>query len=429
MQAAWLLLLLAPAVDVEVFETGVPTAGWPKAWPEATERYTEPAFALSHLPWRYTGTGVRAQRPNPLLMRAAVTSTLPAGRYRVLLRARGAARLLLDGKEVVTLAGLKALLNGHNPIRRDALDLGMTRRLGVGDHEKLADVVLDGKPHRWELHLRVGAQSGKTKMRQELGETLVALAPSGTDDFFLLGERVPLTDDGWDAYAARAAKAHEDREASLRRQAFLAHADELHERRRQDRLWLAAHSPPAVPAPSKGLPAFNEVDHFLNVRIAEAQAARPDADRLDFHRDVRPVLAKHCLSCHDKKPRGGLKLTSRKEALAGGDSGPAVVPGRPDKSEMVKRLNHADPERRMPPAGREMPDADRRVLEKWIAQGADWPDAPRVTLTALPDSVDPLAFLRRAHLDLVGTAPTLEEIGAFDGNRRAVLDRLLDDPR
>src|SRR5262249_25462959 len=75
MQAAWLLLLLAPAVDVEVFETDVPTTGWPKAWPEATERYTEPAFALFHLPWRYTGTGVRAQRPNPLLMRAAVTST------------------------------------------------------------------------------------------------------------------------------------------------------------------------------------------------------------------------------------------------------------------------------------------------------------------------------------------------------------------
>lgn len=422
-------LLLVTAVDVEIIETDIPPDGWPTNWPRATERYTEPALAPFYLPWRYTGTGVRAARPSPILLRAGVTDTLPAGRYRLLLRARGGARVLLDGKELASLPAPTRILDGHNAVRHDALELGLTRRVAAGDREKLCEVVLDGKPHRWELQVRVGGLIGKSRLRLELGETLVALAPVGSNDFFLLGERIALTDDAWDEYAGRVLQSHDERESSRRREAMAAHADALRERRRQDRLWLAAHPAPAVPRPTPGLPAFNEVDHFLNPGIAAALANRHDLTLIDFQRDIRPLFEKHCLACHDKKPRGGLRLTARKDAMAGGESGPALVVGKPNHSELFKRLNDPDPNRRMPPGGRELTQADKKLIEKWIAQGVDWPDTPRVTLSRLPESLEPLAFLRRVHLDLVGTAPTLNEIYAFKGDRRAVVDRLLQDPR
>src|SRR5438128_3707776 len=71
-----------------------------------------------------------------------------------------------------------------------------------------------------------------------------------------------------------------------------------------------------------------------------------------FEREIRPLLVDKCQSCHgDKKVRGGLKLTAREAVLKGGDSGPALVPGKPEDSLLVKAIEY-NGDLRMPPTGK-----------------------------------------------------------------------------
>src|SRR5262245_12360994 len=73
-----------------------------------------------------------------------------------------------------------------------------------------------------------------------------------------------------------------------------------------------------------------------------------------FEKKVRPVLVEQCYSCHSgqaKSPRGGLRLDSRAAVLKGGDTGPAVVPGKPAESLLVKAVRQTDPGLSMPPKG------------------------------------------------------------------------------
>src|SRR4051794_16014319 len=102
-----------------------------------------------------------------------------------------------------------------------------------------------------------------------------------------------------------------------------------------------------------------------------------------FEREVRPILARHCSKCHGEKARrGGLRLDSRAALLAGGDSGPAVVPGKPEESLLVEAVHYESLE--MPPSGR-LSDREVSALVEWVRQGAPWPettaakgaDAPR----------------------------------------------------
>src|SRR5262245_46774196 len=85
-------------------------------------------------------------------------------------------------------------------------------------------------------------------------------------------------------------------------------------------------------------------------------AAPPDAERLAFfEKSVRPVFAKHCQSCHSHaagKAKGGLVVDSRGALLAGGDSGPALVPGDTQKSLLIAAVKHADGVSAMPPKGK-----------------------------------------------------------------------------
>src|SRR5262245_26803016 len=81
-----------------------------------------------------------------------------------------------------------------------------------------------------------------------------------------------------------------------------------------------------------------------------AQAGR--ATPVDFGRDVLPILQKHCHQCHGPdKDRGGLRLTNRELVLHGGDSGPAVAPGKAAESLLLRRVTALDPRDRMPPKG------------------------------------------------------------------------------
>jgi len=100
------------------------------------------------------------------------------------------------------------------------------------------------------------------------------------------------------------------------------------------------------------------------------RAADP-ADVEFFEKRVRPLLATHCLECHaaDTESNGGLLLDSRAGWERGGDSGPAVVPGKPDASLLVHAVSWADPHLQMPPKSR-LPAADQATLAEWIRRGA-----------------------------------------------------------
>ncbi len=180
-------------------------------------------------------------------------------------------------------------------------------------------------------------------------------------------------------------------------------------------------------------------------------AATPDTaphggGEWDFERDVRSVFRAHCLACHGPEdPKGGLRLDSR-GALLGGDP-PAVVPGRPEESELVRRLRSTDDDERMPRKAAPLAAAAIDRIAAWIADGAPWPEGgeralpwawrplvrpsppdvmhvewcrnelDRFVLARLekdglapPPAAPRAALVRRLHLDLTGLPPTLAEL-------------------
>jgi hypothetical protein len=203
-------------------------------------------------------------------------------------------------------------------------------------------------------------------------------------------------------------------------------------------------------------------------------SAAKSADRIDFARDVRPILVQHCHRCHgDTKRQGGLRLTNRREAVEAADSGRvAIKPGRADDSELIRRLTVADEDERMP-LGRE-PLAAREIdlLRRWIDAGAVWPDETesskrhwayiKPTRPAIPQIQNPKSkiqnpidafvldrlakeglqpspaadrarLIRRVSLDLIGLPPTPDEVAAFEADARPdayerLVDRLLASP-
>ena len=128
------------------------------------------------------------------------------------------------------------------------------------------------------------------------------------------------------------------------------------------------------------------------------------ADRQDiefFETRVRPVLANHCYKCHSatsEKVKANLRLDSLDAMLKGGESGPALVPGKPEKSLLIKAVNH-DPaaELEMPPK-QKLADAAIADLSTWIKRGASWPaeQAPAVVTTAV-DKKPQFETVRKSH--------------------------------
>ncbi len=98
--------------------------------------------------------------------------------------------------------------------------------------------------------------------------------------------------------------------------------------------------------------------------------------RIDFMRDVQPILDTRCYRCHDgRKRKGGLRLDKKKYFLEGGDGGPAVVAGKPMASKLFQMVNlPIDHEDYMPAKGDPIPQPEIDVLGRWIEQGAVWPD-------------------------------------------------------
>ena len=213
-------------------------------------------------------------------------------------------------------------------------------------------------------------------------------------------------------------------------------------------------------------------------------AADPDPAGVEFfEKKIRPTLVENCYKCHSaqsEKVKGGLLLDTREGLLKGGDTGPAIVPGDPEKSLLIKAVRYTDENLQMPPKDKKLSAEQVSALETWIKMGAPDPRLPKAALQAdlekgkghwafqpvkpatIPKvktrgwietpidafilekleqrrikpslQADKRTLIRRASFDLIGLPPTPEEVQSFitDTSTNAlakVVDRLLASPQ
>ena len=117
----------------------------------------------------------------------------------------------------------------------------------------------------------------------------------------------------------------------------------------------------------------------FNSRTVFSIEASP-ADLEFYEKKIRPLFIKHCHECHGggKTLEANLRLDSQQGWLTGGDRGPALVPGKPDKSLLIRAIRHAG-DLEMPPNGK-LPDATIKLFEEWIARGRRHRAKPKVAL-------------------------------------------------
>ena len=232
-------------------------------------------------------------------------------------------------------------------------------------------------------------------------------------------------------------------------------------------------------------PSCTKLSRFVCGLLLAVTASRlVHADDEFFEKQIRPLLAEHCQSCHgDGKQEGGLQLTSRALLMKGGETGPVIVPSQPEESLLIRAVEYLN-EPKMPPK-QKLPDADIARLRRWVAMGVPWPESnlkptpvpvsefqvtpgqqswwayqavkdhapPEVRNGAWPrneidqfiaaeleshmmqpaPAADRRTWLRRATFDLTGLPPTPDEVDAFladDSDHAAdrVVDRLLSAP-
>ncbi len=207
---------------------------------------------------------------------------------------------------------------------------------------------------------------------------------------------------------------------------------------------------------------------LASLPLTGAAASDPDA-RIDYIRDVKPILSNNCYACHGPdagKRKADLRLDIKEGAFAKLEKGYAIVPGDLKKSLLAGRITAADPDDLMPPAksGKKLTPAQIDTLRKWIEQGAEWKahwafvppakTAPPIVknvpwgrndvdrfilarlekegLTPSPEA-DPVTLIRRLSFDLTGLPPTPAEVDAFVNDKAAdalekAADRLLASP-
>jgi hypothetical protein len=193
---------------------------------------------------------------------------------------------------------------------------------------------------------------------------------------------------------------------------------------------------------------------------ASFAAAASAADKLEYNRDIRPILAENCFACHgpDSAARkGDLRLDKREMAM----ESTAIVPGNPDKSGLVARIHSDNPDERMPPpeSKKELTPAQKETLRRWIAEGAEYqphwsfiapkrPQLPAVKnagwvknpidafvlakleamgLSPAPEA-DKRTLARRLSLDITGLPPAPELVEKFVNDKdEKAYEKLIDE--
>ncbi|MEC9037877.1 MAG: PSD1 and planctomycete cytochrome C domain-containing protein [Verrucomicrobiota bacterium] len=185
---------------------------------------------------------------------------------------------------------------------------------------------------------------------------------------------------------------------------------------------------------------------------------------IEFNKDIRPILSDHCFSCHgpdERARKADLRLDTYEGAIRDLGGYSAIVPGDPEKSELLIRTKHSDPEELMPPPKSKIPNLDSEkigLLTQWIKEGAKyqrhWAFTPITNPKrnskdhlidyfiskrlnkegmALSERADPYTLIRRLYLDLTGLLPSPEEVSAFakdpsEKNYVNLVDTLLKSP-
>jgi len=204
---------------------------------------------------------------------------------------------------------------------------------------------------------------------------------------------------------------------------------------------------------------------LLLASLSEASGAE-----VEFNRDVRPILARHCFKCHgpdEGARKAKLRLDERAAAVSEAKSGlHAIVPGKPQDSELLRRISSAEASEVMPPPAAKNPltEAEKQILGKWVAAGAEYKQhwafvrpvqapLPKVRNVAWPQNAidyfvlarleaehlqpapqaDRYTLARRVYLDLIGLPPTPDEADAFVNDPapdayEKLVDRLLASP-
>lgn len=195
--------------------------------------------------------------------------------------------------------------------------------------------------------------------------------------------------------------------------------------------------------------------------------AASQGQTVSFTRQIQPVLAARCFSCHGPDAdEAGLRLHDRESALAELDSGEhAIVPGKPEQSALLTRINSPDPDERMPPEGEPLSAGEIEAFQRWIEAGAEWekhwafvppqpnepPSVERADWVANPidafilarleanglspaEPADKRTLARRVYYDITGLPPTPAEMAEFLADERSdayerLVDRLLASPR
>lgn len=195
------------------------------------------------------------------------------------------------------------------------------------------------------------------------------------------------------------------------------------------------------------------------------------AEEIRFNRDIRPIFLKHCTACHGGvKEAGGISMIFRDRLLIEGESGNiAVVAGKPEISELIKRVKSTDPDEVMPKPKHGPPLAEEEIatLEKWISEGAEWEEhwafmppvetevanlknekwasqpLDKFVMKGIEDAglapspqASAAEWLRRVSFDLTGLPPTVDELRALEADweangaqaREKAVDRLLASP-
>ena len=183
---------------------------------EPTLTYSEPVFAFPKLPVKYSAKGIRVDRSNPFLLRAAGRVRLAEGEHRLLLRARTGTRVRMDGKLIAETKFAIRNASGHESVPELPEPLGQgVRQLRPGLYEQQMVVESPGAEHVFTLEAFVGDSSG---LRMETGELSVSILSDGKK-YSLLSPKhhVPLTDEGWENYAEERSMAMDRRNAATRR--------------------------------------------------------------------------------------------------------------------------------------------------------------------------------------------------------------------
>ncbi len=188
---------------------------------------------------------------------------------------------------------------------------------------------------------------------------------------------------------------------------------------------------------------------WLIVAAVAFAAGKLSAEPVSFDRDIRPILSDNCFKCHGPdagERKADLRLDTKAGAFARLDDHFAIVAGKPDESELVRRITSQDSDERMPPAdsGKTLTPRQIELVKSWISEGAAWgthwafvaPQRPAVPATknaawlrspidafvlarleqaglAPSPEAERVALLRRLSLDLVGLPPTVDEVDAF----------------